>query len=166
PVREGEGGQAGGGVHRGADGPQGTADGPRGSHYLRIVRHRRGKAGGIRGRRHRRHAASGGRGVTPQVQALNSTGDIVAATLTLGIVKPDAVASGKTGAIVAHLQQAGFTLRAARLVRLTRAQAAAFYAVHAGRAFYAELVDFMTSGPCLPMALEREDAVPQMRNVI
>jgi nucleoside-diphosphate kinase len=90
----------------------------------------------------------------------------VAATLTLGIVKPDAVSSGKTGAIVAHLQQAGFTLRATRLVRLTSAEAAAFYAVHKGRPFYQELVQFMTSGPCLPMALEREDAVTQMRNVI
>jgi nucleoside-diphosphate kinase len=90
----------------------------------------------------------------------------VAATLTLGIVKPDAVVAGKTGAIVAHLQKAGFVLRATRLVRLTHAQAAAFYAVHVGRPFYADLVEFMTSGPCLPMALEREDAVAQMRNVI
>ena len=90
----------------------------------------------------------------------------MAATLTLGIVKPDAVSSGKTGAIVAHLQQAGFTLRATRLVRLTSAEAAAFYAVHEGRPFYPELVQFMTSGPCLPMALERDDAVMQMRTVI
>jgi nucleoside-diphosphate kinase len=90
----------------------------------------------------------------------------VAATLTLGIVKPDAVSSGKTGAIVAHLQQAGFILRATRLVRLTSAEAAAFYAVHKGRPFYPELVQFMTSGPCLPMALERDDAVMQMRTVI
>jgi len=90
----------------------------------------------------------------------------VAATLTLGIVKPDAVVTGKTGAIVAHLQKAGFILRAARLVRLTRPQAEAFYEVHRGRPFYEELVAFMTSGPCLPMALERQDAVAQMRNVI
>jgi nucleoside-diphosphate kinase len=90
----------------------------------------------------------------------------VAATLTLGIVKPDAVESGKAGAILAHLQNAGFTVRAARLVRLTRPQAAAFYEVHRGRPFYPELVDFMTSGPCLPMALEREDAVTHMRTVI
>ena len=90
----------------------------------------------------------------------------MAATLTLGIVKPDAVVTGKAGAIVAHLQKAGFVLRAARLVRLTRAQAEAFYEVHRGRPFYDELVAFMTSGPCLPMALERQDAVAQMRNVI
>ena len=90
----------------------------------------------------------------------------MAATLTLGIVKPDAVATGKAGAIVAHLQKAGFILRAARLVRLTRPEAEAFYEVHRGRPFYGDLVAFMTSGPCLPMALEREDAVTQMRNVI
>jgi nucleoside-diphosphate kinase len=87
-------------------------------------------------------------------------------SLTLGIVKPDAVAGGKTGKIVAHLEQAGFTLRAARLLRLSRAQAGAFYAVHRERPFYADLVAFMTSGPCLPMALERSDAVAQLRTVI
>jgi nucleoside-diphosphate kinase len=90
----------------------------------------------------------------------------VAATLTLGIVKPDAVETGKTGAILAHLQKAGLTVRAARLVRLTRAEAAAIYEVHRGRPFYADLVELMTSGPCLPMALERQDAVNHMRSVI
>jgi nucleoside-diphosphate kinase len=86
--------------------------------------------------------------------------------LTLAIIKPDAIASGKAGAILAHLQQAGFVPRAARLVRLTRPQAGAFYEVHRGRPFYAELVEFMTSGPCLPIALERADAVSQLRSVI
>ena len=90
----------------------------------------------------------------------------MAVSLTLGIVKPDAIATGKTGKIVAHLEEAGFTLRAARLVRLTDAQAGAFYAVHRGRPFYPELVAFMTSGPCLPMALEGEDAVATLRTVI
>lgn len=85
---------------------------------------------------------------------------------TLGIVKPDAVATGKTGKIVAHLQDAGFTLRAARLVRLTPAEAGAFYAIHRERSFYPDLVAFMTSGPCLPMALERADAVANLRLVI
>ena len=87
-------------------------------------------------------------------------------SLTLGIVKPDAVATGKTGKIVAHLQDAGFTLRAARLVRLTPAEAGAFYAIHRERSFYPDLVAFMTSGPCLPMALERADAVANLRLVI
>jgi len=90
----------------------------------------------------------------------------VALSLTLGIVKPDAVETGKTGKIVAHLQEYGFALRAARLVRLTPAQAGAFYAVHRGRPFYPDLVAFMTSGPCLPMALERDDAVATLRTVI
>ncbi len=85
---------------------------------------------------------------------------------TLAILKPDAVASGKTGLILAHLQKEGFVMRAARLVRLSQAEAGAFYAVHAGRPFYAELVEFMTSGPCLPLALERADAVAHLRTVI
>jgi nucleoside-diphosphate kinase len=86
--------------------------------------------------------------------------------LTLGIIKPDAIGSGTTGKIIAHVEQAGFKLRAARLVRLSRAQAGAFYEVHRGRPFYDDLVEFMTSGPCLPMALERDDAVNHLRTVI
>ena len=87
-------------------------------------------------------------------------------TLTLGIVKPDAVAAGKAGKILAHLEQAGFVVRATRLVRLTDPQAGAFYEVHRGRPFYDELVRFMVRGPCLPMALERADAVAHLRTVI
>jgi nucleoside-diphosphate kinase len=90
----------------------------------------------------------------------------VAATLTLGIVKPDAVENGRSGAILAHLQKGGFILRAMRMVRLTRAEAGAFYEVHRGRPFYEDLVEFMTSGPCLPMVLERNDAVAQLRTAI
>ena len=90
----------------------------------------------------------------------------MAVSLTLGIVKPDAIASGKGGKIVAHLEQAGFTIRAARLIRLTQEQAGAFYEVHRERPFFPGLVSFMTSGPCLPMALEREDAVTALRTVI
>ena len=90
----------------------------------------------------------------------------MAATLTLGIIKPDAVAGKKIGAILAHIQQAGFVPRAARMVRLTQPEAGAFYAVHRGRPFYNELVEFMTSGPCMPMALERDDAVAHLRTVI
>jgi nucleoside-diphosphate kinase len=90
----------------------------------------------------------------------------MAGTLTLGIVKPDGVASGNLGRIVAHIEAAGFLVRAARLVRLTRAEAEAFYAVHRGRPFYPELVEFMSSGPCLPMALEKADAVAGFRTLI
>jgi len=85
---------------------------------------------------------------------------------TLAIVKPDAVGTGKTGAVVAHLEKAGFRIRAARLVRLTRPEAEAFYEVHRQRPFYASLVAFMTSGPCLPMVLEHADAVMHLRAVI
>ena len=90
----------------------------------------------------------------------------MAGNRTLAIIKPDAIASGKSGAILAHLQREGFTVRAARLLRLTMAQAGAFYEVHRGRPFYDELVAFMTSGPCLPMALELADAVAHYRAVI
>jgi nucleoside-diphosphate kinase len=90
------------------------------------------------------------------------------ASRTLGIIKPDAVAAGRTGVILAHLERAGFTVRAARLARLTRAEAEAFYEVHRGRPFYDGLVEFMTSGPCLPVALERSgsEAVAAMRETI
>jgi nucleoside-diphosphate kinase len=86
--------------------------------------------------------------------------------LTLAIIKPDAVAAGKAGKVLAHLEQAGFTLRAARMTRLTPAQAEAFYAVHKDRPFYRSLCAFMTSGPCIPLALERDDAVARLREVI
>jgi nucleoside-diphosphate kinase len=85
---------------------------------------------------------------------------------TLGIVKPDAIETGKAGLVIAHLQREGFVVRAARLVRLTAAQAGAFYEVHRERPFYRDLVAFMSSGPCLPMALERDDAVAHFRRVI
>ena len=85
---------------------------------------------------------------------------------TLAIIKPDAVASGKAGKILAHLEGAGFTVRALRMTRLTREQARAFYLVHRERPFYGELVDFMTSGPCVPMILEADDAVARLRNTI
>ena len=85
---------------------------------------------------------------------------------TLGIIKPDAVQSGKVGGILAHLEAAGFTIRGARMVRLSRPQAEAFYAVHRERPFFGSLVTFMTSGPCIPMILERADAVAKLRKVI
>lgn len=90
----------------------------------------------------------------------------MAGRLTLGIVKPDAVAKGNTGNIIAHLERAGWKVRAGKLARLSRVEAEAFYEVHRGRPFYPELVDFMTSGPCFPMALEHEDAVKAFRTAI
>lgn len=85
---------------------------------------------------------------------------------TLAIIKPDAVASGRAGRILAHLQDAGFTVRTLRMTRLNRAEAEAFYAVHRERPFYGSLCAFMTSGPCIPMMLERDDAVATLRTVI
>jgi len=85
---------------------------------------------------------------------------------TLAIIKPDAVASGHAGSILAHLEDEGFTLRAARMTRMSRAQAGAFYAVHRERPFYESLVEFMTSGPVIAMVLEADDAVPALRSAI
>ena len=86
--------------------------------------------------------------------------------LTLAIIKPDAVQAGNTGKVLAHLEAAGFQIRAARLVRLSTAQAQAFYAVHRERPFFKPLVAFMTSGPALALALARENAVAHLREVI
>jgi nucleoside-diphosphate kinase len=90
----------------------------------------------------------------------------MAGNQTLAIIKPDAVANGKLGAIAAHIEREGYRIRAARLIKLTRAQAEAFYEVHRGRPFYEELVTFMSSGPCFPMALERDGAVAAFRTTI
>ena len=85
---------------------------------------------------------------------------------TLAIIKPDAVASGKAGKIIAHLEEAGFTVRALRMTRLDDAQAAEFYAVHRERPFYGSLVAFMTSGPVIPMVLGAGGAVARLREAI
>ncbi|CAN5718427.1 nucleoside-diphosphate kinase [soil metagenome] len=85
---------------------------------------------------------------------------------TLAIIKPDAVANGHTGKIIAHLEAEGFRIQGMRLTQLTREQAGEFYGVHRERPFYGELVEFMTSGPVVPMALERDDAVAKYREVI
>jgi nucleoside-diphosphate kinase len=90
----------------------------------------------------------------------------MAGRFTLGIIKPDAVASGHLGAILAQLEREGYRIRACRLTQLTGAQAEAFYAVHRGQRFYDELVEFMTSGPCLPLVLEKEGAVAAFRATI
>lgn len=85
---------------------------------------------------------------------------------TLTIVKPDAVASGKAGNVLAHLEAAGFTIRAMRMMRLTESQAKAFYEVHKERPFYGSLVEFMTSGPVIPAVLEADGAVLKLRDTI
>jgi nucleoside-diphosphate kinase len=85
---------------------------------------------------------------------------------TLAIIKPDAVGSGRSGLILARLEEEGFAIRAARFLRLDEAQAGQFYAVHRERPFYEALKRFMTSGPILVLALERDEAVPHLRKVI
>lgn len=85
---------------------------------------------------------------------------------TLAIIKPDAVASGKTGAILEQLERGGFRIRTLRMTRLNGAQAEAFYEVHRGRPFFESLISFMTSGPVVPMVLEAESAVPRLREAI
>jgi nucleoside-diphosphate kinase len=90
----------------------------------------------------------------------------MAGNITLTIIKPDAFGAGKAGKILALLEEKGFKLRAARVMHLTRTQAEEFYAVHRGRPFYEELVQFMTSGQCMPMVLEKADAVSALRDAI
>jgi nucleoside-diphosphate kinase len=85
---------------------------------------------------------------------------------TLTIIKPDAFAGNKGGLILAHLERGGFRLIASRVMKLTNEQAGEFYAVHKGRPFYPELVEFMTSGYCMPMVLERDNAVLALRDAI
>ena len=90
----------------------------------------------------------------------------MAGTYTLTIIKPDAFSTGKAGKIIAHLEQQGFRILASRVLHLTQAQAGEFYAVHRERPFYGSLVNFMTSGPCMPMVLEKPDAVAALRTAI
>src|SRR5665213_1242662 len=90
----------------------------------------------------------------------------MAGDYTLTIIKPDAFTSGKAGKVIAHLEQQGFKVRAARVMHLTDAEAGEFYAVHRERPFYASLCGFMTSGPCMPMVLEKANAVGALRLAI
>jgi nucleoside-diphosphate kinase len=85
---------------------------------------------------------------------------------TFSIIKPDAVASGKAGKILSLLEENGFRVVALRMTKLSQSQAEGFYAVHRERPFYGSLVKFMTEGPVIVMALEREDAVKKLREVM
>jgi nucleoside-diphosphate kinase len=85
---------------------------------------------------------------------------------TFSIIKPDAVASGKAGKILSLLEGNGFRIAALRMTKLSQSQAEGFYAVHRERPFFASLVKFMTEGPVIVIALEREDAVKKLREVM
>jgi len=90
----------------------------------------------------------------------------MAGNYTLTIIKPDAFGASKAGKIIALLEEKGFRIRAARVMHLTQKQAGEFYAIHRERPFYGELVQFMTSGPCMPMVLEKANAVQGLRDAI
>jgi nucleoside-diphosphate kinase len=85
---------------------------------------------------------------------------------TFSIIKPDAVAAGKAGKILAMLEENGFRIVALRMTKLSQPQAEGFYEVHKERPFFGSLVKFMTEGPVIVMALEREDAVKKLREVM
>ncbi|MEM9933218.1 MAG: nucleoside-diphosphate kinase [Bacteroidota bacterium] len=87
-------------------------------------------------------------------------------TITLTIIKPDAVAAGHAGKIIDHILSAGFSIKAMKMVQLDSRTAGGFYAVHKERPFYNDLVSFMSSGPCVPMVLEKENAVTDFRTLI
>jgi nucleoside-diphosphate kinase len=85
---------------------------------------------------------------------------------TFSIIKPDAVAAGNAGAVLSRLEKAGFRVVALRLRSLSRAEAEGFYHVHRERPFFAGLCGFMSSGPCLTMVLERENAIAYLREIM
>jgi nucleoside-diphosphate kinase len=85
---------------------------------------------------------------------------------TLTIIKPDAVAKGAAGQIIARFEKAGLKLLAAKLIHLSAAQAGGFYVVHKERPFYPSLCAFMTQGPCMPIVLEGENAIARLRELM
>ena len=85
---------------------------------------------------------------------------------TLAILKPDCVRKKLIGEVIRRIQEAGFTVRALKMVKLTKEEAEGFYAVHRGRPFFPELTEFMSSGPCVPIVLEKENAVDDFRKLI
>lgn len=85
---------------------------------------------------------------------------------TFAIIKPNAVRTGKSGPILAMINEGGFELSAMKMVQMTTEQAESFYEVHRGKSFYAELVEFMTSGPVIVMILRHKNAVEEFRKLI
>jgi nucleoside-diphosphate kinase len=85
---------------------------------------------------------------------------------TLGIVKPDAVKNQYIGRILDHAVKEGFRVAGLRMIRLSRATAESFYDIHVGKPFFADLIDFMTEGPCVVFALERDNAVAKWRETL
>lgn len=87
-------------------------------------------------------------------------------TRTLAIIKPDAVASGHTGKIISRITNEGFSILGSKQIKMNLSQAEGFYEIHRGKPFFEELTQFMSSGSCIVLALEKENAVEEWRNVI
>ena len=85
---------------------------------------------------------------------------------TFSIIKPDAVKAGSAGAILSRIEKAGFRIVALRLRHLTTREAEGFYHVHAARSFFGELTEFMSSGPCIPVVLQRDNAILRLREIM
>lgn len=85
---------------------------------------------------------------------------------TLAILKPDCVRKALIGTVLQRIQEAGFTVRALKMLRMTKPEAEGFYAVHEDQPFFDELTDFMSSGPCVPLVLEKENAIKDFRTLI
>lgn len=85
---------------------------------------------------------------------------------TLAILKPDCVRKNLIGKVISHIQDAGFNILAMKMVHLTEDSAKGFYEIHKERPFFNELIAYMTSGPCVPIALEKENAVEDFRKLI
>jgi nucleoside-diphosphate kinase len=85
---------------------------------------------------------------------------------TFAIIKPDAVRNGSAGQILARVEAAGFTVRALRMIHMSKREAEGFYYVHKARPFFGGLTDFMSSGPCIVMCLEAPDAIAKWRTLM
>lgn len=85
---------------------------------------------------------------------------------TLAIIKPDAIRKNLIGQIVTKITEAGFKIKGMKMLKLTKESASGFYSVHKGKSFFNDLIDFMSSGPCIPIALEKENAVEEFRKLI
>lgn len=90
----------------------------------------------------------------------------MAAERTLAILKPDCVRKELIGEVIRRIQEAGFQIRTLKMISMTKREAEGFYAVHEGKPFFEELTDFMSSGPCVPMVLEKENAIADFRTLI
>ena len=152
--------EAGGRIHRRADRASGTPHGPRGRDHF--GRQRQGR------RQDRGDESRGHHGLLDRrpKSAKRSRADSKIWNRTFAIIKPDAVAAGQSGEILAMIQKAGFRIVGMKMKRLSQLEAEGFYAVHRERPFYGSLVKFMTEGPVVVMVLEAADAIKKWREIM